>query len=87
MEKSITFTSGTGKVKMRREKRRGKDMVVVFETRMSKNNLQSLLKLIQKSCGTGGTVKDDTIEVQGDHRDTVEEILTAQGLKVTRAGG
>ena len=86
-KKKTTFTTGTGKVKMRREKRRGKDMVVVFETRMSKSNLSGLLKEIQKNCGAGGTVKGDTIEIQGNHRDKVEEILKSHGLKVTRAGG
>ncbi len=72
---------------MRRERRRGKDMIVVFETRMNKSNLQSLVKEIRKTCGTGGTVKGDTIEVQGDHRDKVRELLEARGLKVTWAGG
>lgn len=83
----VARTTGNGKAKMRRERRRGKDMVVVFETRMSKSALQSLLKQIQKVCGTGGTVKDDTIEIQGDHRDEVQKVLEAHGLKVTRAGG
>jgi translation initiation factor 1 len=78
---------GSGKAKMRREKRRGKDMVVVFETGMGKSALQSILKAIQKACGCGGTVKDDTIEIQGDHRDVVQKVLESQGLKVTRAGG
>lgn len=80
-------STGDGKVKMRREKRRGKDLVVVFETGMSKSVLQTLLKELQKACGSGGSVKDDTIEIQGDHRDTVQRVLQAQGLKVTRAGG
>lgn len=86
-KKTPPLTSGTGNVKMRREKRRGKDMIVVFETLMNKSNLQSLLKEIRKTCGTGGTVKGDTIEVQGDHRDKVREILEARGLKVKWAGG
>lgn len=72
---------------MRRERRRGKDMIVVFETRMNKSNLQSLVKEIRKTCSTGGTVKGDTIEVQGDHRDKVRELLESRGLKVTWAGG
>lgn len=80
-------TTGHGKAKMRREKRRGKDMVVVFETRMSKPALQAILREIQKACGCGGTVKEDTIEIQGDHRDVVQRVLESQGLKVTRAGG
>lgn len=85
--RKITFTTGNGTVKMRREKRRGKDLIVVFETRMSKATLQTLLKRIQKDCGCGGTVKGDTLEIQGDHRDKIQEFLQSQGLKVTRAGG
>lgn len=85
--KPASLTSGTGKVKMRRERRRGKDMIVVFETRMNKSNLQSLIKEIRKSCGAGGTVKGDTLEVQGDHRDKIKQILESRGLKVTWAGG
>lgn len=80
-------TTGNGKVKMRRERRRGKDMIVVFETRMSKSALQAILKQVRKSCGAGGTVKGDTIEVQGDHRDKMRELLEEQGIKVTWAGG
>ena len=86
-QKKTPPVSGNGTVKMRRERRRGKDMVVVFETQMSKANLTSLLKEIQKACGAGGTVKGDTLEIQGDHRDKVQEILQARGLKVKRAGG
>ncbi|MGE0487718.1 MAG: translation initiation factor [Vulcanimicrobiota bacterium] len=86
-QKKLSRTTGTGKVKMRRERRRGKDTIVIFETRMAKPALQELLKLIQKSCGAGGTVKGDTIEIQGDHRDKIQTLLEEQGLKVTRAGG
>jgi translation initiation factor 1 len=85
--KKIPRTSGTGTVKMRREKRRGKALIVVFETRMTKTTLQAFLKEIRKSCGAGGTVKKDTLEIQGDHRDKIQAIFEAQGIKVVRAGG
>lgn len=83
----IPRTSGTGQVKIRREKRRGKSMTVVFETRMSKTTLEAFLKEIRKSCGAGGTVKGDTLEIQGEHRDKVQALFEAQGIKVVRAGG
>lgn len=86
-KQKVARTTGTGKVKMRRERRRGKDMIVVFETRMSKSALQALLKKIRKGCGAGGTVKGDTLEVQGDHRDKIEAIFQAEGIQVIRAGG
>lgn len=72
---------------MRRENRRGKSLIVVFETRMNKATLQAFLKEIRQSCGAGGTIKGDTLEIQGDHRERVEAIFVAQGIKVIRAGG
>ena len=44
-------------------------------------------KQLKTACGSGGTVKDGVIEVQGDHRDRIVELLKAQGLVVKRAGG
>lgn len=48
---------------------------------------QALAKKIQKSCGVGGTVKDGSIEIQGDNRDEVKRILTEAGFKPVFAGG
>jgi len=46
-----------------------------------------LAKEIQKACGTGGTVKDGQIEIQGDKREEVARILTAAGFRPVFAGG
>ena len=62
-------------------------MIVVFDTLMSKSDLTKILKTVRKACGTGGTVKGDTIEIQGDHRDKVKETLEQQGIQVKWAGG
>ena len=48
---------------------------------------QALLKLLKTKLGTGGTLKDDTIEIQGDHRDQIVEILTGLGYKAKKSGG
>ncbi len=48
---------------------------------------QELAKKIQKSCGVGGTVKDGRIEIRGDLRDKVKEILEEAGFKPVFAGG
>ncbi len=48
---------------------------------------QALAKLMQKSCGVGGTVKDGCIEIQGDKRDEMKRILTEAGFKPVFAGG
>lgn len=49
--------------------------------------LTALAKQLQKRCGAGGTVKDGTIEIQGDHRDTVMRLLSEAGYRPVRAGG
>jgi translation initiation factor 1 len=42
---------------------------------------------MQRACGTGGTVKDGKIEIQGDRRETVAQILTEAGFRPVFAGG
>jgi translation initiation factor 1 len=54
---------------------------------MDAAGLTLLAKQLKAACGSGGTVKDFTIEVQGDHCETVMALLTKQGHKVKRAGG
>ncbi len=48
---------------------------------------EDLARRMQKRCGTGGTVKEGRIEVQGDQREAVAEILAAAGFRPVFAGG
>ena len=48
---------------------------------------EALLHTLKQSCGCGGTLKADTIELQGDQRDAAEVVLKQEGFKVVRAGG
>jgi len=48
---------------------------------------EQLAKKMQKACGSGGTVKDGRIEIQGDKRDVVARILTEAGFRPVFAGG
>jgi translation initiation factor 1 len=48
---------------------------------------EQLAKAMQKACGTGGTVKDGQIEIQGDQREQVARILTAANFRPVFAGG
>jgi translation initiation factor 1 len=49
--------------------------------------LQALTQTLKTACGTGGTLKDGTIELQGDHRAKVEAELQKRGIGSKRAGG
>ncbi|WP_418320906.1 translation initiation factor Sui1 [Piscinibacter sakaiensis] len=49
--------------------------------------IDAIAKQLRSACGSGGTVKDGVVEIQGDHRDRVIALLSAQGMKVKRSGG
>jgi translation initiation factor 1 len=58
----------------------------VFGFELDDNTLKALAKQIKQHCGTGGSVKDGVIVIQGDHRKTIDGFLTAQGYKIKIAG-
>ena len=76
-------------VKVRREVagRRGKAVTTVSGVPVDDIALRALTGRLKKRCGVGGSVKDDVIELQGDHRDVVVEVLRAEGYAPVLAGG
>lgn len=80
---------GDGRVRVSRETqgRGGKAVTVVRGLPLDAAALSQLGKQLKAACGTGGTVKDGVIEVQGDHCDKVLALLQAQGYAAKRAGG
>ncbi len=78
-----------GPIRVLRESkgRGGKTVTIVRGVPLSPPDLDSLGKQLKSACGSGGTVKDGVIEVQGDHCDKVMALLQAQGYKGKRAGG
>ncbi|MDZ7921705.1 MAG: translation initiation factor Sui1 [Rhodoferax sp.] len=81
--------TGDGVVRVSRETkgRAGKGVTLVRGVPLMEAELVALGKQLKAACGSGGTVKDGVIEVQGDHVDRVMQLLQAQGHKVKRAGG
>lgn len=81
--------AGDGVVRVSRQikGRGGKAVTLVRGLAMDPVSLAALGKQLRTACGSGGTVKDGVIEVQGDHCDRVTELLKAQGCVVKRAGG
>lgn len=67
--------------------RGGKAVTVVRGLSMDTPSFAQLAKALKAACGSGGTVKDGVIEVQGDHRPKVMALLTAEGYKVIGVGG
>ena len=78
-----------GRVKVRRETsgRRGKAVTTVAGVPLDDDGLRELAGRLKKRCGVGGSVKDGVIELQGDHRDAVLEVLKADGYDAVLAGG
>lgn len=74
---------------IRREKkgRGGKTVTVVYDLRLTAADLKSLGRHLRQKCGTGGTVKNGAIEIQGDHRERVAEALQQLGYKTKFTGG
>lgn len=81
--------TGDGVVRVSRETkgRGGKAVTLVRGLALDEAALGSLGKQLRTACGSGGTVKDGVIEVQGDHCGRVMELLQAQGFTTRRAGG
>ncbi len=79
--------AATGWVKIRREVRRGKPTTVVWDLPVGEDEARKVLKELQRSCGAGGSWKDGQLELQGDHREKVEQLCQLRGWKSKRAGG
>lgn len=67
--------------------RRGKGVTTIFDTPLKPDALQELAAILKLRCGTGGTVKDGRIEIQGDQRERIIAELEKLGYAVKRAGG
>ncbi|MBC2710182.1 MAG: translation initiation factor Sui1 [Desulfosarcina sp.] len=67
--------------------RKGKGVTVIIGLPMSDGQLKQLAKTLKQKCGSGGTVKAGTIEIQGDHRDLLVTELKGMGYTVRRSGG
>lgn len=81
--------ASTGKVRVSRETkgRAGKGVTLIKGLPLDAPSLVQLGKQLKTACGSGGTVKDGVIEIQGDHCDRVIELLNKQGWAAKRAGG
>lgn len=74
-----------GVIRVLRERRRASAMTLVHG--LAASELNDVGRELRRSCGTGGTVKNGVVELQGDHRDAVVAYFEQRGRRVKRAGG
>lgn len=72
----------TAKLRIEKKGRGGKTVTVVFDLPNNATFLKDLAQELKRACGTGGTVAENTVELQGDLRERVREVLTKKGWTV-----
>ena len=67
--------------------RGGKTVTLIKKLVLSEEDMKDLAKKLKQVCGSGGMVKGDGIEIQGEHREKIAGVLKKMGYKVRIAGG
>lgn len=75
------------KIRVEKNGRGGKSVTVVFNLPHNPDYFTGIAKKLKSHCGSGGTFKDEQIEIQGDHREKVKAFLEKLGFQVKLAGG
>lgn len=88
-EQKVARPKGDGVVRIQRQTsgRKGKGVCLITGIDLDDTALDVLAAELKKKCGCGGSVKDGVIEIQGDKRDQLQQLLEAKGMKVKLAGG
>ena len=76
-ESSVPSKSGVVRVGRETKGRRGKGVTIISDLPLNEDGLAELAAKLKQRLGTGGTVKEGRIEIQGDHRDRIVEELEA----------
>jgi translation initiation factor 1 len=75
------------RIQASRKGRKGKTVTEITGFQTSENTLKELLKKLKGVCGCGGTLKDNILEIQGDHCQKILPILIQLGYKAKISGG
>jgi len=75
------------RVRLDRKGRGGKSVTLIEGIQLTGKDREALLRKLKTWLGTGGALKEDVLEIQGDHRDAVISLLQDMGYKPKRAGG
>ncbi|HVG94755.1 MAG TPA: translation initiation factor [Planctomycetota bacterium] len=82
-----TPPTGPARVRLERQGRGGKVVSVVENLPGHPARIEEIARTLKTRCGSGGTVKGRVVEIQGDHRDRIVEVLASLGIAARRAGG
>lgn len=82
-----SFKDGMLKISRQTKGRKGKGVVIIEGLELPASEFKKTAQTIKKKCGTGGAVKDDVIEIQGDDREKVKSVLESLGYRCKFAGG
>jgi translation initiation factor 1 len=85
--RSLRPPAGPVRVARQTQGRAGKAVTVITGLALDDAALQALATELKRRCGSGGTVRDGAIEIQGEHRDTLVAELTKRGFAAKRSGG
>lgn len=83
----IMASDGFARVRRETKGRKGKGVVTISDLGLDSVALKLLAQKLKKTCGTGGTVIGEIIEIQGDKRETIKALLENEGFKVKFIGG
>ncbi|MEN8258551.1 MAG: translation initiation factor Sui1 [Thermodesulfobacteriota bacterium] len=86
-KKNQPQADGVVRVSRQTKGRKGSGVCLITGVPLGEAELKKLGKQLKKKCGTGGTVKNGVIEIQGDHRDALVDALIKLGYKAKLAGG
>ena len=86
LQNNIQF-DGIIRISRESKGRKGKTVTAISGFQEGTDDLKQIAKTLKNQCGTGGSIKDGIIIIQGDHRQTIQSELQKQGFKVKLAGG
>ena len=83
---SVPAGDGIVRLQLQTKGRKGKGVTVITGIPLAGKDLKKLAKELKQRCGTGGAIKDATIEIQGDQRSILEQALQDKGYSVKISG-
>lgn len=88
LEPAPPAPTSPARIRLRLDRRAsGRVVTVVTGLPGRPQEVAALARALKTACGTGGTVRDGALELQGDHRERIEDVLRERGLKWKRSGG